>query len=53
MDKRKAALPKQGRGETALAAETTQLAEDLPNRAAIRSVVGSTVEIEHLADLLV
>ena len=36
-----------------LAAETAELAENLPDRAAIRSVVGAAMEIEHLADLLV
>ena len=35
-----------------LAAKTTQRAEDLPNRAAIRSAVGVTVKEEHHADLL-
>ena len=39
--------------EADLAAETAELAENLPDRAAIRSVVGAAMEIEHLADLLV
>jgi hypothetical protein len=34
------------------AAESAQLAEDLPNRAAIRSAVGVAIKEEHLADLL-
>jgi hypothetical protein len=34
------------------AAEAAQLAEDLPNRAAIRSAVGVAIKEEHLADLL-
>ena len=35
-----------------LAADAAQLAEDLPNRAAIRSAVGVAIKEEHLADLL-
>lgn len=35
-----------------LAAKAAQTAQDLPNRAAIRTTVGVAIEKEHLADLL-
>ena len=39
--------------KTALAAETAQLAENLPDGAAFGTAIGVASEEEHLADLLI
>ena len=50
---KKTALPKQDRMETVSAAETANLAENLPDGAAVSIAVGIAREEEHLADLLI